>query len=270
MQIFVGLASILLLAVVCCRAPWAKEFSDPLSHAMEIRARPTAGGQAAETTRAQVRLNNVFSRLTPIQESDDASRSIKSLASPGFQGTEAPTTDIVAKWEDIQSRIRSEEKTLAVCRQDSVNCSPAARRFLQIVELGRQREGRARLGEINRAVNTSIRPVSDWAQHGVADFWSTPLATLSSGAGDCEDYVIIKYVALREAGIAADDLRILIVDHARRRTLHAVLAVRLGVEWLILDNLTMIMLTSVDARHYRPLFVLAPREIIQPGTAPLS
>jgi hypothetical protein len=33
--------------------------------------------------------------------------------------------------------------------------------LLQIVELGRQREGRARLGEINRAVNLSIRATSE-------------------------------------------------------------------------------------------------------------
>jgi predicted transglutaminase-like cysteine proteinase len=71
----------------------------------------------------------------------------------------------------------------------------------QIVELGRQRAGRAQLGEINRAVNLSIRPATDWTQYGVDDFWSPPLATLEKGAGDCEDYAILKYLALRETGI---------------------------------------------------------------------
>jgi predicted transglutaminase-like cysteine proteinase len=88
--------------------------------------------------------------------------------------------------------------------------------------------------EINRAVNFSIRPVSDWAQYGVADFWSAPLATLGAGAGDCEDYAVLKYVALREAGIAPDDLRFLIVYYPRRGPNHVVVAVHLGEEWLIL------------------------------------
>jgi predicted transglutaminase-like cysteine proteinase len=260
----VGLVSVLLLAVVCCRATRANEFAAQ-SDAIETRTKATSKA---------VRRNIALSRLPPIQETNDARRSIKSLAPPGFKGAEAPTTDMAAKWADLQSRIRSEEKTLTACREDSADCSPAARRLLEIVGLGRQHEGRARLGEINRAVNLSIRPLSDWAQYSVADFWSAPLATLSSGAGDCEDYVIVKYVALREAGVPANDLRVLIVDHAKRRTRHAVLAVRLGEKWIILDNLTMIMPDSIDARQYRPLFILDPREVMSPreysGTASLS
>jgi len=79
-----------------------------------------------------------------------------------------------AKWRDVLARIDSEEETLAACRASLDACSPAARRLLQLVELGRQRAGRARLGEINRAVNLSIRAASDWSQYGVDDFWSAP------------------------------------------------------------------------------------------------
>ena len=128
--------------------------------------------------------------------------------------------------------------------------------MLQLVELGRQRAGRARLGEINRAVNLSIRAASDWSQYGVDDFWSAPLATIEKGAGDCEDYAILKYLALREAGISPDDLRLLIVSYPRRRTIHAVLAVHLDEEWLLLDNLTMVMVNSLEATQYQPLIAL--------------
>src|SRR3984893_9624815 len=37
--------------------------------------------------------------------------------------------------------------------------------------------------------------------------------TLDTGAGDCEDYAILKYVALREAGMSCNDLRILVVRY---------------------------------------------------------
>ena len=107
-----------------------------------------------------------------------------------------------AKWRAVLARIDSEEETLAACRANLNACSPATRRLLQLAELGRQRAGRARLGEINRAVNLSIRAASDWSQYGVDDFWSAPLATIEKGAGDCEDYAILKYLALREAGIS--------------------------------------------------------------------
>jgi predicted transglutaminase-like cysteine proteinase len=105
-------------------------------------------------------------------------------------------------------------------------------------------------------VNLSIRATSDLSQYGVDDFWSAPLATLEKGAGDCEDYAILKYLALREAGISPDDLRLVIVSYPRRRTIHAVLAVHLDEEWLLLDNLTMVMVNSLDATQYRPLIAL--------------
>jgi predicted transglutaminase-like cysteine proteinase len=101
--------------------------------------------------------------------------------------------------------------------------------------------------------------VSDWTQYGVQDFWSAPIATLSSGAGDCEDYAIVKYVALLEAGILRDDLRLLIVRDIKRKTDHAVVAVRLGEEWLLLDNRMLVMLNAAQARNYYPLFVLDHR-----------
>jgi len=165
-------------------------------------------------------------------------------------------SEVSAKWEDLRSRMRTEEETIATCRSDIGSCPEAARRFLEIVELGRQREGRARLGEINRAVNLRIKPADDWFQYGVNDFWSAPLATLGVGAGDCEDYAILKYAALRELGVALDDMRIIIVRDARRRTNHAVLAVRDDKQWLILDNRTFVMAKVDDVRHYFVLVIL--------------
>jgi predicted transglutaminase-like cysteine proteinase len=254
MWILVQLASILLLAV-CCRASQADEYSYAASDMIESRATATVENQGAERASEKGAQSLILSRLMPAQKGHDEQHAIQS-SEPILEDL---TRDISAKWADLESRIQSEQETLAACRADSANCPAAARRFLQIVELGRQRQGRARLAEINRAVNFSIRPASDWGQHGVADFWSAPLATLRARAGDCEDYAVLKYVALREAGIAPDDLRFLIVYYPRRRTNHAVVAVHLGEEWLILDNSTLIMVNSGDARHYRPLFVLDHR-----------
>jgi len=161
-----------------------------------------------------------------------------------------------ATWAELHSRILSDEETLAACRSGEGTCPTAARRFLHIIELGRQRQGRARLGEINRAVNLSIKPMRDWARHAVDDFWSAPIAALNAGAGDCKDYAIVKYVALRESGIVPDDLRFVIVRDVKLRTDHAVVAVRHDEEWLVLDNRTLIMANAAQARHYDPLFVL--------------
>jgi len=174
--------------------------------------------------------------------------------------------ELSAKWLELQSRIAVEQETLAACRLDDGSCPAAARRFLSIVELGRQHQGRARLGEINRAINLSIQPVSDLAQYGVADFWSAPLATLSIAAGDCEDYAILKYVALREIGIEPDDLQLVIVHDIKRDTAHAVVAVRLDEEWLILDNRTLVLVNTHESQYY-PLFMLDHRGVRESSTA---
>lgn len=168
---------------------------------------------------------------------------------------------VPANWSDLQSRILSDEKTLAGCRSAVTGCPQAADRFFSIVELGRKHQGRARLGWINRAVNLRVKPMSDREQYGYTDFWASPLQTLGNGAGDCEDYAILKYAALRELGVAAHDLRLVIVQDSARETQHAVLAVREQNQWLILDNRTMVMLTDAQARHYHPLFVMDDRGV---------
>jgi predicted transglutaminase-like cysteine proteinase len=89
-----------------------------------------------------------------------------------------------------------------------------------------------------------------------ADFWASPLQTLGSGAGDCEDYAIVKYVVLRELGITAHDPRLIIVQDKKRETGHAVIAVRHEQRWLILDNRTMAILDAEDVHDYRSLFAL--------------
>ncbi len=101
------------------------------------------------------------------------------------------------KWLRVERKLDDERVQLALCDGDRDRCaSPAALRFLAIVDNARSREGRARLGEINRAINLAIRPMSDEAQYGQLDVWSSPLVTFAHGAGDCEDYAIAKFVAL--------------------------------------------------------------------------
>jgi len=161
------------------------------------------------------------------------------------------------KWLDVERKLGDEQVQLALCDGDRDRCaSPAALQLLAIVDDGRAREGRARLGEINRAINLAIRPMSDLAQYGEVDVWSSPLVTFAHGAGDCEDYAIAKFVALRLAGISPDDLRIVIMRDTIRGEDHAVAAARLDGHWLMLDNRRMAMIEDGYVRNYRPMFVI--------------
>jgi len=180
-----------------------------------------------------------------------------------------PPNAISTKWAELQARILADQAVLAGCRSGHEPCPAAAQRFLSLVELGRAHEGRARIGQINRAVNLAIRPVSDLVQYGVDDFWAAPLTTMRTGAGDCEDYAIVKYLALREVGIAPENIRLMIVRDVRRQNSHAVVAVRHDDEWLILDNRTMVMVRAIDAQYYWPLFSLDHHGVGMVATAGL-
>jgi len=121
---------------------------------------------------------------------------------------------------------------------------------------GGAREGRARIGAVNRAINLAIRPMSNLAQYGVPDLWTAPVETLAAGAGDCEDYAIAKYVALQESGFSDEDLRLLLVRDTPTREDHAVVAARLDGRWLLLDNRWFALVEDGELERYSPMFAI--------------
>ena len=164
--------------------------------------------------------------------------------------------EVLSKWIGVEADIHAENDILSRCRASVELCPAAARRFLAIVDQGRAQTGRARIGIINRAINLAIRPMSDLAQWGVIDRWSAPLVTLTTGLGDCEDYAIAKYVALKEVGMAAEDVKLIIVRDLAVGGEHAVVAVRFDGHWIILDNRWLILVEDSQIRQMVPLFVL--------------
>ena len=180
-----------------------------------------------------------------------------SLAEPfGLDVVPVATGDLTAKWSGVEADIRAESEILARCRVSAERCPSVAKTFLAIIAEGRARNGRTRIGVINRAINMAVRPMSDLEQWGVPDRWSAPLDTLTSGLGDCEDYAIAKYVALKEAGVADDDLRLVIVRNLAAGEDHAVTAVRLDGNWIVLDNRWLTLVEDTKMRRVVPLFVL--------------
>ena len=171
--------------------------------------------------------------------------------------------EIEAKWRNVERNIRADLEVLTHCRERTEGCPPAAQRFLAIIDEGRARNGRARIGVINRAVNLAIRPVSDFAQWGVPDHWSSPLETFSTGRGDCEDYAIAKYIALLEAGVAEEDVKLILEQDLATDQGHAVVAVRLNGDWLMLDNRWFPLARDVESRRVIPLFALDHQGIQQ-------
>jgi predicted transglutaminase-like cysteine proteinase len=179
----------------------------------------------------------------------------------GLATAAAPESPLADTWAKLQSQIKAEQPIIAQCRADPQSCQSApAAEFIAIVDAGAAFEGVARIGHINRAANLAIRTLANGALDAIGARWTSPLVTLAAGAGDCKQFAVLKYAALEDAGVAPDDLRIVILRQRARPESHAVVAVRDEGRWLILDNRSLALVESSELlRQYAPLYSLDHR-----------
>jgi predicted transglutaminase-like cysteine proteinase len=87
------------------------------------------------------------------------------------------------------------------------------------------------LVRINKLVNDTIKPMTDFDHWGVVEKWSYP----TDGYGDCEDYVLLKRKLLMQAGWPREALLITVVRDKKGEG-HAVLTVKTDKGEFVLDN----------------------------------
>ncbi len=208
-------------------------------------------GLASAETRLAARTDG--STLSDAQASAPQPQSGEPFGLFTFQ---APEGALWQKWRGVSFDIAEDIDAMARCRALADACTPAATRFIAVVDAAASHDGRARLDAVNRAVNGAIVYMTDMQQHGVLDLWSSPLSTFATLRGDCEDYAIAKYVALRAAGVASADLRIVLARDNALGEDHAILAARQDGRWLVLDNRRAELVDDGDVRHLAPLFAI--------------
>jgi predicted transglutaminase-like cysteine proteinase len=97
-----------------------------------------------------------------------------------------------------------------------------------------------KLEVVNLFFNRSIWFVNDIDHWRKREYWATPMETMATLGGDCEDFSIAKYFTLRELGVADEKLRLTYVRVEGIDNPHMVVAYyeTRNAEPLILDNLT--------------------------------
>lgn len=172
----------------------------------------------------------------------------------GLQTHPAPEGVLWTRWRRLQADLRNEADALATCRSGPRRCTPAAARLLALIDDARVHPLRARIAVVNREVNRAVRWDASIAAHGMPERWMPPLASFTSGRGDCMGIAIAKYVALRHADVPAASVRLLIVWDRSARVHHAVVAASSDGRWLILDNRTAALLEDRDWSRVAPKF----------------
>jgi len=157
------------------------------------------------------------------------------------------------QWTRVLKSVRREQNSFLACTRDSARCTtPTLRNWRKIIKAASKLD---RAGKI-RAVNEFFNrwPYKEDSEiYGRSEYWATPSEFMAK-SGDCEDFAIAKYFALRQLGFGEQDMRVVILMDEIRGIGHAVLAVYEGDKAIILDSLSNMIVSHVRYKHYRPQY----------------
>lgn len=108
---------------------------------------------------------------------------------------------------------------------------------------------------VNAALNQRLTYRFD--THPSGDHWASAAETLARSAGDCEDFVIAKMQALRALGVPTQDLYMTIGTDAASGAVHAVLLVRDGSGFWVLDNRSDRLFAQQAYRGFYPILTFS-------------
>jgi len=162
----------------------------------------------------------------------------------GSQEYQGPDLGRFPKWVSMLSRWHQE-----TCQ--APDCAVAA--WDAVVANLKGRDRLAQLSAVNMAFNKR-RYIGDTANWGQVDYWETPYEFLTRN-GDCEDYAIAKFMALKAAGVPSSEMRIVAVRNlAFNGQGHAVLVVYDGGTAYLLDNQIKDVVLADSVSTYQPVY----------------
>ncbi len=131
---------------------------------------------------------------------------------------------------------------VTLAQQNGLLSSEVERRLIKIFSMGSEQSLIDKLDSVNAFFNNNIEYKSDLLNYGIEDYWASPIETIASGYGDCEDFAIAKYYSLLKMDIPIDKMSLMyvIANIDGKRQAHMVLGVYMAShkDPLILDNLT--------------------------------
>lgn len=108
----------------------------------------------------------------------------------------------------------------------------------------------------NQFFNRQVGYRSDAEHWQKNDYWATPVETLGSGFGDCEDYALAKYFSLRAMGVADEKLRLMYVRALSVNEPHMVLVYFEEPDAMpyVLDNMVNDIKLALYRTDLRPIY----------------
>ena len=160
----------------------------------------------------------------------------------------------IPQWTSVIQRIHEQQDAFDACDADESSCRNARmREWRQLIRDIGDLPQEEQLRRVNRFANSIVPYITDSDNYGTSDYWASPVEFLDR-SGDCEDYAIIKFVSLRELGVAQERMRIAVVMDSVRNIPHAVLVVETPETMYILDSLFDAVLEHTRVVQYVPQY----------------
>jgi predicted transglutaminase-like cysteine proteinase len=136
--------------------------------------------------------------------------------------------------------------------------TPAQQRidaWQELVRTQRDAGTEQKLEQVNRFFN-QLEFVDDASHWGRDDYWATPLETLASNGGDCEDFTIAKYFTLKRLALPERQMRLIYVKSLTLNQPHMVLGYysHPQADPLLLDNLIDTIVPAAQRRDLVPVY----------------
>jgi len=138
----------------------------------------------------------------------------------------------------------------------------AKNRFLALNKLLKKNQKsstKKKLEKVNDFFN-AVKYKRDKKIYGVSDYWASPSEFLARDVGDCEDYVIAKYFALKHLGISTSKMFLSYVRLKGSSDAHMVLSYyeTPNSEPLILDNFRRIIYPASKRNDLKLIYNFNP------------
>ena len=157
------------------------------------------------------------------------------------------------QWTRVLGAVDHERTAFDDCAADANLCtSPILKHWRQIITTAAALPRDQRIKAVNGFFNRWPYKL-DRELYGMSEYWATPKEFMTR-SGDCEDYSIAKYFALRKLGFAKEELRVVILMDEIRGIGHSVLAIYVENDILILDSLSNLILSHTRYKQYIPQY----------------
>lgn len=246
---------ILLIASAPCIAP-----------AQPTANQQTQGGDTERPTSMDPRPESNAEQPVPVSARAPADGALSGTPARGHELSllgrsallieDAPSPQARHFQKDWQALLARHNATAAFAPTTTLLPGPVLAQWKAVISRMPAMKADEKLRTINGFFNNwSSEP--DIKNYGQEEYWASPEEFLTKGGGDCEDYAIIKYLALRYFSWPAQDIWIVFVDDRINKGKHAVLAARMNDKIFILDNLS------------RPAYLLIPEKQYAGQVTPL-